>query len=160
MKRMHFGLVVLIAFSTCTSTSLDRAEDVQAIVDRHNSDIAKAYAAGDIEAVVSVFAVDAWQMPPNQAPLIGREAIRQFWRQAVQWGKWDFDLRAEDVSVSGRLAVERGKYVLRFTAGPNSPFPSFEDRGNYLVHWRRDPDGKWRIVADAPVSEVPHEHAP
>lgn len=160
MRRTYFAPVVLIVFLACTSTSLDRTEDVRAIVDRHNSDIEKAYAAGDIEAVVSVFAEDAWQMPPNQAPLIGREAIRQFWRQAVQWGKWDFDLRAEDVSVGGGLAVERGKYVLRFTAGPNSPSPSFEDRGNYLVHWRRDPDGKWRAVADAPVSELPHEHAP
>lgn len=27
--------------------------------------------------------------------------------------------------------------------------------GNYLVHWRLEEDGEWRIVADAPVSEVP-----
>jgi hypothetical protein len=32
---------------------------------------------------------------------------------------------------------------------------SFEDRGNYLVHWRLEADGQWRAVGDAPVSELP-----
>ncbi len=32
---------------------------------------------------------------------------------------------------------------------------SFDDRGNYLVHWRHETNGEWRIVGDAPVSEVP-----
>ena len=81
----------------------------------------------------------------------------QFWRQAFQWGKWHFTLNTLDVDVSGPLAVERGKYVLRFKAGPGAPtgMASFEDRGNYLVHWRREADGQWRAVGDAPVSELP-----
>ena len=96
-------------------------------------------------------------MPPNSPPLVGREAIRKFWRQAVEWGKWNFSLQTQDVSVSGPIAVERGKYVLKFVAGPGAPpgITSFEDHGNYLVHWRRDLDGEWRGVGDAPVSEVP-----
>lgn len=147
---------MLLAISACTSMPMDRPEDVRAIVDRVNSEAERLYAAGEIDTLVEFFAVDAWQMPPNQKALVGREAIRQFWKQAVQWGKWDFDLQAQDVAVSGPMAVERGKYILRFTAGPNAPagLQSFEDRGNYLVHWRREAGGKWRIVADAPVSEV------
>jgi hypothetical protein len=55
------------------------------------------------------------------------------------------------------MAIERGKYVLTFTAGNNAPtgMDSFEDRGNYLVHWRKEADGVWRAVSDAPVSELP-----
>lgn len=146
--------LLIIASAACTSVGTSSPEEVRAIIDRHNSQAEKSYAAGDMEGLREIFAEDAWQMPPNQAPLIGLEAILQFWGQAVQWGKWEFSLRAQDVSVSGAMAVERGKYVLRFTAGPSAPFPSFEDRGNYLVHWRREPDGKWRVVADAPVSEI------
>ncbi len=89
--------------------------------------------------------------------MVGREAIRAYWRQALTWGKWAFTLQVPTVDFSGPLAVERGKYVLKFTAGPAAPpgMPSFEDHGNYLVHWMRDADGQWRAVADAPVSEVP-----
>jgi hypothetical protein len=31
---------------------------------------------------------------------------------------------------------------------------SFEDRGNYLVHWRREGDEQWLVVADAPVRDL------
>jgi ketosteroid isomerase-like protein len=104
-----------------------------------------------------MFAEDAWQMPPNSPPLVGRESIRQFWSQAMKWGRWEFSLQTQEVTVSGPVAVERGKYVLKFVAGASAPpgMASFQDRGNYLVHWRRERDGEWRAVGDAPVSEVP-----
>lgn len=156
---MKFVLGVLLVVVACTPASNQSADDVRATIDRHNSNLEKLYASGDIDAVAQVFSEDAWQMPPNQPALVGREAIRQFWKEAVQWGQWEFSLEAQDVAVSGSLAVERGKYVLRFTAGSNAPLPSFEDRGNYLVHWRHESDGEWRIVGDAPVSELPPEGA-
>lgn len=135
-------------------------DHVRSIIERHNAAAAEYYARGDIDALASIFAKDAWQMPPNNPPLVGREAIRAFWRNAVGWGRWTFTLAVQAVEVSGPIAVERGKYVLTFAAGPGAPpgMASFEDRGNYLVHWRHEPDGEWRIVGDAPVSELPLPH--
>lgn len=130
---------------------------VREIIEQHNAEAIRAYATGDFESLAALFTDDAWQMPPNMPPLAGRAAIREFWRGAVQWGKWDFALDVQSVEISDPIAVERGKYVLRFTAGAGAPpgMGSFVDRGNYLVHWRHERDGKWRIVADAPVSELP-----
>ena len=136
---------------------MQSAEDVRELIDRNNASAVRWYATGDVDSLVSIFAVDAWQMPPNSPPLVGREAIRGFWREAVKWGKWEFTLQAQDISVSGQMAVERGKYSLKFTAGSGAPagMVSFQDRGNYLVHWRHESDGQWRAVGDAPVSEMP-----
>lgn len=133
------------------------SEIVRDAIEQHNANIARWYAAGDIDSVASVFAEAAWQMPPNNPPLVGREAIHGFWRDAVQWGKWEFSFEAQDVVVSGSLAVERGKYTLRFTTGGGAPpgMTSFQDRGNYLVHWGKEADGEWRSAADVPVSELP-----
>lgn len=156
------ALLLLLALVPWTSVRGQEAEDVHGIIDRHNANLERWYAAGEIDSVASVFAEDAWQMPPNSPPLVGREAIRQFWSQAVQWGRWDFTLEAQDVAVSGPMAVERGSYDLGFTPGPDAPpgMPGFEDSGNYLVHWRLEEDGEWRIVADAPVSERPMPSPP
>lgn len=151
MKRC---VLVLLVVAGCASAQRGGTEDVKGIIDRTNKDIAMQYARGDVDAVVSHFSESAWQMPPNQPPSVGREAIRQYWRQAVQWGKWEFSFDVQTVDVSGNMAIERGKYTLRFTAGANAPFPSLTDHGNYLVEWRRDADGQWRAVADAPVSDV------
>ena len=133
------------------------AEEVRRSIESQNAKAIRAYATGDAEALAAIVADDAWQMPPNLPAVVGRAAIREFWRNAFGWGKWNFAFETQSVSANGPIAVERGKYVLRFTASPGAPagMSSFEDRGNYLVHWRRDSDNQWRVVADAPVSEMP-----
>lgn len=138
-------------------TESNENTNVRKLIERMNADAAKWYAAGDIDSLVSIFSEQGWQMPPNNPALVGRAAIHGFWSQAVQWGQWEFNLQTQTVDVSGDIAVERGKYVLKFAAGNIAPpgMQSFEDRGNYLVHWCKEADGAWRILADAPVSELP-----
>lgn len=141
---------------------LSETGSARELIERTNARIAEAYAAGDVDAVVAAFTEDCWQMPPHAEPLVGRAALRGFWEQAFQWGTWRFTLETQDIVVSGAVAVERGKYRLNFTAGPAAPplLPSFDDTGNYVVMWRRDPDGPWRAVWDAPVSSVPLQAPP
>ena len=136
---------------------MSNLDPVQQAIERQNATAMRSYTTGDVESLVSIVAEDAWQMPPNRPALVGRAAIREFWAAAFSWGKWDFTLDTRAIAVSGPLAVERGKYVLRFTASADAPpgMTSFEDRGNYLVHWRREGDEQWLVVADAPVSELP-----
>jgi ketosteroid isomerase-like protein len=131
------------------------ADVVRRIIDQRNAEAARWYAEGEIDSLAAIFCLDGWQMPPNTPALVGRDAIRAYWQQAIQWGKFEFLLDAQQVDVSGAMAIERGKYRLGFVAGPAAPpgLNSFEDWGNYLVYWRHDADGQWRIAADAPVSE-------
>jgi len=112
---------------------------------------------GDGECIASFFSEEGQQLLSNTPAQAGPEAIRRFWRQALGWGQWEVGLNSLMIEPSEPLAIERGRYTIRFTAGPGAPpgRPSTEDRGTYLVHWRHDPDGKWRIAAQAFISENP-----
>lgn len=149
-------LFLMLGFSfACSGAPAADPAAVRGIVESHNANAARWYAAGQVDSLATLFATDAWQFAPNSPPLVGRDSIAAFWRTATSWGRWQFDLRVQDVQVSGPLAVERGQYTLQFTAGPTSPMPSANDHGNYVVLWRHEPDGAWRVVWDAPVSVVP-----
>ena len=128
--------------------------DVRRIIERHNADLAGWYASGDIEQVAARFAEDCWQMNPGMPPLVGRAALRSFWQEAQQLGKWEFDLQLQDLTMSGPLAVERGLGTLTFTAGPGAPesMDSYVEKANYVAVWQLEEDGEWRILWDAPVS--------
>ncbi len=55
-------------------------------IESHDANAMRWYAAGEADSVANLFAADAWQMPPNAPPLVGREVIRAFWKNALNRG--------------------------------------------------------------------------
>ena len=160
MRRLTGLLVGLLSISP-VSPALRAQEAVvpeRQIIEGANQQLERWYRAGQIDSVVTHFSEQAWQMPDGVPPLVGRAAIRQFWSQAAGWGEWTFSIKTQDVLVSGNLAAERGTYILRYAPGKTAPkemSAPTEDRGNYVVVWRKEADGRWRILWDAPSSVVP-----
>jgi ketosteroid isomerase-like protein len=159
MRLSLLGLVTVAALCACRAErakqTLAGTNDVRHVIDSLNARVTAAFSSGQADSAADIYARDVWQMPPNMPPLVGRDSVLSFWRNALATGKWQFDLKSDDVVVADSLAVERGHYTLKTTAGPKAQYPSFEDHGNYVVLWRRDSDGHWRAVWDAPVSTMP-----
>ena len=169
MKKILASLTVvsILAGWACTQKSESPEEtktriqqesaDVRKVIEAINADLGRWYATGDIDSVATVFAEDARQMPPNGAAIEGREAMRAFWKQAVSWGIWNFNLKTVSVIANGPIAVELGRYSLKFTPGPDVPsgMTGYEDTGNYVCYWRLSDDGKWRVVYDIANRDQP-----
>ena len=170
MKKLvaFFIVVSILAGFSCTQKSetpeetkariRQESEEVRKVIEANNEDLGRWYASGDIDSVVTVFAEDARQGAPNAPAIEGREAMREFWKQAVTWGQWNFSLKTVSVIANGPIAVELGRYTVQFTAGPEAP-PGIKsyDSGDYVCYWRLEEDGKWKIVYDIPSSDQPCE---
>jgi ketosteroid isomerase-like protein len=163
MHRSGRVLLVGVGLCACSSkveqqppaTTVNATAVARRAIDSANANLERWYATGYADSIASAFAVDARQMPPNGPPIVGRDSVRAFWAGMLPMGRWIFDFATDDVVAADSVAVERGHYIVQFTAGRKGGIPSFDDRGNYIVLWRRESDGKWRVVWDAPVSELP-----
>src|SRR5919108_980579 len=136
------ALILATLASTLTACSQGAATDqpgarraIQAAVGRY----VDASNQGDVETLTSLYADDAVLLPPDHAPIEGREAIEEFWRQGTDQGLRVTTLRLE---VAGDVGYLIGRYNLPATAQEEA------DSGKYVMCLKRQPDGAWKLTAD------------
>jgi uncharacterized protein (TIGR02246 family) len=134
-----------------------RAADEKAIRDL-DAQWSRTAAANDLEGTVSFYTDDATLLPPNAPIAIGKQAIRASWASllgpgvAVSW-----QVKSVEVARSGDLAYLIGAYDLTMKDPQGMPV---SDRGKLLEVWEKQPDGKWKAVADTYNSDLPPSPPP
>jgi len=96
------------------------------------------------------YASDAVLLLPNQHAVRGRDAMLRFARAFPPLES--FDLRVTQLEGRGDLAFVYGRYAW-VVAPPGAPL--MPDSGNYVLIWRRQPNGHWKATHDAEISEAP-----
>lgn len=97
-----------------------------------------------LESLVALYTEDAVIIPPDGAPLIGRKAIREFWRALLpQIGYFDSGLT--DVDARGDMAMVAGDYSLESLQDGVPPIPTSGAMLTVYVHSGR----QWLIRAQA-----------
>ena len=122
------------------------AADLAAIRAADSTFVAAAN-AGDLDALVRVYAGGASLLPPNLPPQKGLGAIRAFWGGFLKTYSVRFEIGSDTVDGRGDLAYNVGHY--RFTAVPKSKdAPGVADEGKFVEILKKQPDGSWKYLVD------------
>ncbi|MEO8595301.1 MAG: DUF4440 domain-containing protein [Candidatus Solibacter sp.] len=153
--QLGFG-VFLLAFVGCTPPPARNTHDadVRSIAEAEVLWV-RHWRLHDAERVMSHYAEDATLMLPNQPPALGREAIREAFKEIVRDGNFSFTFDAARVEVarSGDYGYVQGSYALRMTDFATKKAVS--DEGSFLRVYRKQLDGAWRVVQDTRASRLP-----
>jgi ketosteroid isomerase-like protein len=167
MKTLKLFAVLLLSMTLClackdeekaqfeaekAAIELERAEkEAREAIEEANKMIPLLIGQGKFEEAGNYFAKDVVQIVSGQAPIEGRKAWVEAQQQAAQIGDWKLELEIIDFQFMGDHVVERGKGIQNFTANENSPMPSMQMVGDYLVFWKKYDDG-WKIQYDYVVT--------
>lgn len=154
----YFSAVVLVALVGCQQAetpeqAMARMEResaaARAAIEAQNARFARFFAAGQADSMLTVYTEDAELLPPNAPAVSGRENIRQWLGTMVGTGTWSIAPTTVAVIANGPHAIERGRFIMSYTPGPNAPagMTAMTDTGKFIAHWRNE-DGQWRMAHD------------
>lgn len=110
----------------------------------------------DLEGMMAIYAPDAQELMPGQPAVVGRDAIRELYRELIVTSpRFNHVFALDEVTIaeSADLAVARGSY--RFTFDTNAP--DREEIGKLVSVWVYL-TGDWRlqlIIANSDNRPVP-----
>jgi len=116
------------------------AEDLQAIK-AVSEQVINANNQGDAAATAAYYTEEAKRLPPNSPMIVGRENIQASIQAALDAGAGNLHITMIELSVSGDMAHEVGKYTL--TIQPEEG-EAISDSGKYVTIWKRV-NGSWKI---------------
>lgn len=136
--------LALVASSCGQQTPPDTRAADESAIRALDAQWEKAAAAKDVDGTVSYYSDDASLLAPNAPIAGGKQAIRAAWASllgpdvSLSW-----QANKVEVSRSSDLAYIVGVYQLKDPQGKPAT-----DQGKFVEVWKKQADGKWKVVAD------------
>jgi uncharacterized protein (TIGR02246 family) len=113
----------------------------------------KGVTAGDIEAVVALYAADATLYPPGEMVAKGRDAIRTVWGGFLSANKvTECKLIETGYRTSGDTSIGWGRFSMTFQPKAGGAPATLEGRYSDVAVKK---DGKWLYVVDHASAPLP-----
>jgi ketosteroid isomerase-like protein len=148
-----FSYFALFSFAFICPASAADTKIEQALRDL-DAQWSKDAGAKDLDKTVSYYAEGAIVMPPNASAATTKESIRSAWKEmlttpgaAISW-----QTTKVEVAKSGDLAYVSGTYEEAMTDASGK---SAKDHGKYVEIFKKQADGRWKVVADIWNSDLP-----
>ncbi len=142
--RSRFALAALVA-SVLVPLACARPEPPGRAIGEVNARLIEAFNRQDAVSVAALYAEDGVVLPPDGPAVAGRPAIQGFFGGLITAGARDLAVQTVDLHPGGDRVIERGSFTLamRPEGGQASPMS-----GKYVVIWKKQPDGSWRLSID------------
>ena len=166
MKKLF--TVIPLVFLLCLTFGCQKAEEsaeevmaeqpvmdlaqVRQAIEEANVKFGEAVRMGDAAGLASLYTEDARILPPNSEMIQGREGIEAYWDGGFQMGIKDIVLTTVDVMGMGDMVCEIGKAVVSIQP---EGMDAIEDMAKYLVVWKKDMDGTWKLHVDIWNTSLP-----
>ena len=115
--------------------------------------VAEAFHRGDADTISLMYTEDAEWFFPGAPVIEGRNAIHEAWRNVVGSGGNTLTVDVREVQESGDWAYDTG----RFTAC--APDGGIVNTGKWIVIWKRQSGGEWKIHRDFMHWDIPPAEA-
>jgi len=153
----HLITVMLVAgFSlaqlSCARPQTFNVQEVKKSIEAENAKYSQAIREGNVAGAVAAYTDDATALPPDGQMIKGKQAIEELYKRFLQIGMKEVTLTTLEVGGSDDVAYEIGKTKVRIQ--PEGQ-PAMTDSTKYLVIWKRQADGKWKVCVDIWNFSVP-----
>lgn len=156
---MRHRLIVILCASQAACAAATRevpaetAADVRAKIEANNAAFSRHVAAAQPDSLAALYTTDAVLMLGNAPAAKGAAAIRGAFAGLVEQDA-SITLTTDEVVLADSVAVEHGEYALRVRSRADTTQVLMQDRGHYLVTWRKR-DGRWQMFWDIATSDQP-----
>ncbi|MDX1675363.1 MAG: nuclear transport factor 2 family protein [Longimicrobiales bacterium] len=156
--RAAGALAVILALTACSEPGQPPGPDpdaerpaVEAALDSVYRAFSEAYRSANVQLLMDeVYAPGAYYLPPGSPILQGQDQFRgqfsfleRFARSQGPGPEIRFDIVDRDIADG--MAYDIGTYTIR---SPGAPPDEEGTQGKFIVIWKRNSDGEWRIWAD------------
>ena len=157
------GLWTLLAALGCSPRPADRGTQPPAAlrpgVDSAANRLLVALRSDSRDSLLALMAEDVVIMPPNEAILRGKAAVRTWYEQFLtQWRTSKLTVSNREVLIGGDWATEVAVFEWELVpAGGGTPIT---DRGSYMQVWHHELDGQWLFSREVWNSSAPPPRTP
>lgn len=153
MRRCEW--IVVVVLSALAPWGCAGNADAEKGIRAANARFIEAFNRGDAASVAAFYADGAKILPPDSPMISGGQAIEDFWKGLLGAGPGNVKLEkleTVEVTASGELAAEVGNFSFKIQPANGDPTTL---AGKYMVVWKRQPDGAWKLVYDIFNSSAP-----